>query len=96
MLLLISHVFHFILSSCTFSLPQLSTLTAGDLHQALKLTALNRLPEARVKFYAAEIVLALEHLHALGIMYRYSKELVPTCLPVYLFSCIPGHMETAA
>ena len=36
----------------------------------MKLTALNRLPEARVKFYAAEIVLALDHLHELGIMYR--------------------------
>jgi serine/threonine protein kinase len=36
----------------------------------MKLTALNRLPEARVKFYAAEIILALDHLHQLGIMYR--------------------------
>ena len=44
--------------------------SAGDLHQAMKLTALNRLPEDRVKFYAAEIVLALQHLHSLGIMYR--------------------------
>lgn len=29
-----------------------------------------KLEEARVQFYAAEIILALVHLHELGLMYR--------------------------
>lgn len=29
-----------------------------------------RLSTARVQFYAAEIILALAHLHDLGLMYR--------------------------
>lgn len=30
----------------------------------------NRLSEERTKFYVAEVVLALGHLHSLGLMYR--------------------------
>jgi serine/threonine protein kinase len=44
--------------------------TAGDLQQALNAAAQNRLPEPRARFYAAEVVLALAHLHSMGLMYR--------------------------
>lgn len=43
---------------------------AGDLQQALNSAAQNRLPENRAKFYVAEVVLALGHLHSMGLMYR--------------------------
>jgi serine/threonine protein kinase len=42
---------------------------AGDLNQALK-QAGGGLDVKRVKFYSAEIVLALAHLHQMGLMYR--------------------------
>ena len=44
--------------------------TAGDLHQQLQQAEYGYLPEDRVKFYAAEIVLALVYLHDLGLIYR--------------------------
>jgi serine/threonine protein kinase len=44
--------------------------TAGDLQQALNSSPQNRLPENRTKFYVAEVVLALGHLHSMGLMYR--------------------------
>jgi serine/threonine protein kinase len=44
--------------------------TAGSLSDALKAAPDMRLSEARVRFYIAEIVLALDHLHELGLMYR--------------------------
>ena len=43
-----------------------------------------RLPEDRVKFYAAEIVLALGYMHQLGLMYR---DLKPNNVSIYL-DCI--------
>lgn len=48
----------------------LGLATAGDLQQALNNAAQNRLPEPRAKFYVAEVVLALDHLHSMGLMYR--------------------------
>ncbi|GMH25621.1 hypothetical protein Nepgr_027464 [Nepenthes gracilis] len=42
----------------------------GDLHSLLHKQFNNRLPAQAVKFYAAEVLLALEYLHALGIVYR--------------------------
>ncbi|GMI44628.1 hypothetical protein TrCOL_g207 [Triparma columacea] len=48
----------------------LDLVTGGDLHQARKACASRRLPEDRMMFYAAEIVLALDHLHEMGIIYR--------------------------
>ena len=48
---------------------------AGDLQQALNRAPNECLSEVRVKFYAAEIVLALIHLHHMGLMYR---DLKPT------------------
>mmetsp|Transcript_19760 Transcript_19760/g.36770 ORF Transcript_19760/g.36770 Transcript_19760/m.36770 type:complete len:822 (+) Transcript_19760:219-2684(+) len=48
----------------------LDLVTGGDLHQARKACASRRLPEDRMMFYAAEIVLAVDHLHEMGIIYR--------------------------
>jgi serine/threonine protein kinase len=48
----------------------LEVATAGDLQKSLKKSPNGRLDEARVQFYAAEIVLALGHLHEMGLMYR--------------------------
>mmetsp|Transcript_12600 Transcript_12600/g.25690 ORF Transcript_12600/g.25690 Transcript_12600/m.25690 type:complete len:814 (+) Transcript_12600:250-2691(+) len=48
----------------------LDLVTGGDLHQARKACASRRLPEDRMMFYAAEIVLAIDHLHEMGIIYR--------------------------
>ena len=43
-------------------------ISGGDLYSHL--AAARRLPEERARFYAAEIVLALEYLHAMDIIYR--------------------------
>ncbi|KAK6132108.1 hypothetical protein DH2020_034174 [Rehmannia glutinosa] len=42
----------------------------GDLHSLLRKQPLNRLPVHAVRFFVAEILLALEYLHAQGIVYR--------------------------
>ncbi|PKA46561.1 Protein kinase PINOID [Apostasia shenzhenica] len=42
----------------------------GDLHSLLRRRRSPRLPVAAVRFYAAEVLLALEYLHALGFVYR--------------------------
>ncbi|CAI9088970.1 OLC1v1023443C1 [Oldenlandia corymbosa var. corymbosa] len=42
----------------------------GDLHSLLRKQPTNRLPVEAVRFYAAEVLVALEYLHALGIVYR--------------------------
>ncbi|XP_057515673.1 serine/threonine-protein kinase WAG1-like [Amaranthus tricolor] len=44
--------------------------SGGDLHSLLKKQPGNRLPVQAVKFYAAEVLVALEYLHSLGIVYR--------------------------
>lgn len=43
---------------------------AGDLASVLKSSPNNRIPCDRVRFYAAQVVLALSYLHQLGMMYR--------------------------
>ena len=48
----------------------LDLVMGGDLHQARKACSTRRLPEDRMRFYAAEIVLAIDHLHEMGIIYR--------------------------
>jgi len=48
----------------------LGLATAGDLQQALNNAPQNRLPESRTQFYVAEVVLALAHMHSMGMMYR--------------------------
>ncbi|KAF5728214.1 serine/threonine-protein kinase WAG1-like [Tripterygium wilfordii] len=42
----------------------------GDLHSLLRKQPGNRLPVQAVRFFAAEVLIALEYLHALGIVYR--------------------------
>ncbi|XVF18222.1 hypothetical protein REPUB_Repub11eG0003000 [Reevesia pubescens] len=42
----------------------------GDLHSLLSKQPGNRFPLAAVRFFAAEVLVALEYLHALGIVYR--------------------------
>ena len=44
--------------------------TGGTLHDALSLCPHKCMPEERVKYYTAEIVLALAHIHGLGMIYR--------------------------
>jgi serine/threonine protein kinase len=48
----------------------LGLATAGDLQKALNRAPDEKLPEDRVRFYVAEIVLALSYLHQMGLMYR--------------------------
>lgn len=42
----------------------------GDLHSLLSKQPSNRLPLESVRFYAAEVLIALEYLHANGVVYR--------------------------
>ncbi|XP_022730194.1 serine/threonine-protein kinase D6PKL2-like [Durio zibethinus] len=42
----------------------------GDLHVLRQRQPLKRFPESAVRFYASEVVVALEYLHMLGIVYR--------------------------
>ena len=59
---------------------------AGDLQKALQHSVIERLDEKRVKFYAAEIALALNHLHSMGLMYRDLK-------PGNVLLCADGHIK---
>jgi hypothetical protein len=54
----------------TLAIMVLGLATAGDLQKALRREPEERLSEARVRFYAAEITLALAYLHQMGLMYR--------------------------
>ncbi|KAI4333370.1 hypothetical protein L6164_018193 [Bauhinia variegata] len=42
----------------------------GDLHSLLRKEVGNRLPVQAVRFFAAEVLVALEYLHAHGVVYR--------------------------
>ncbi|EER95166.1 hypothetical protein BDA96_01G462800 [Sorghum bicolor] len=44
--------------------------SGGDLHAVLRRRPGARLPVAAARFYAAEVLLAIEYLHALGFVYR--------------------------
>ena len=54
----------------TLAVMVLGLASAGDLQKALVDAPEEKLTEERVQFYAAEIVLALAHLHQMGLMYR--------------------------
>jgi hypothetical protein len=54
----------------TLAIMVLGLATAGDLQKALLACPEERLSENRVRFYMAEVVLALAHLHHMGLMYR--------------------------
>ena len=61
---------------------------AGDLQRALDLSDSKGIDELRVQFYAAEIILALNHLHTMGLMYRDLK-------PNNVILCENGHILLA-
>ena len=48
----------------------LGLATGGDLARAIKSSEQFRLSEERVRFYAAEMVLALSYMHQMGLVYR--------------------------
>lgn len=54
----------------TLAIMVLGLASAGDLQKALLEAPDEKLGEDRVQFYAAELVLALAHLHQMGLMYR--------------------------
>ncbi|KAL5564666.1 hypothetical protein UlMin_027830 [Ulmus minor] len=56
----VSHYTCFLIDYCS----------GGDLHSLLRKQPTNRLPLRAVKFFAAEVLVALEYLHAIGIVYR--------------------------
>ena len=54
----------------TLAIMILGLADAGDLQDAIKASPNKRLSEERAKFYAAEIALALNHMHGMGLLYR--------------------------
>mmetsp|Transcript_32448 Transcript_32448/g.33074 ORF Transcript_32448/g.33074 Transcript_32448/m.33074 type:complete len:652 (+) Transcript_32448:150-2105(+) len=54
----------------TLAIMVLGLATAGDLQYAINSSPEERISEERTQFYVAEIILALAHLHAMGLMYR--------------------------
>nr|AHZ63924.1 phototropin [Nephroselmis olivacea] len=54
-----SHL-HFIMQYCP----------GGELYQMLSKQPSNRIPESQMRFYAAEVLIALQYLHLLGYVYR--------------------------
>lgn len=60
----------------------------GDLKSLLESSMLGRLNEDRVQFYAAEIVLALSHMHDLGMIYRDLK-------PQHILLAADGNVKLA-
>ncbi|CAM9586416.1 unnamed protein product, partial [Choristocarpus tenellus] len=66
----------------------LNLVSSGNLQDAIDFSPNNRLDEARVRFYVAEIVLALVHLHDMGLMYRDLK-------PRNIMLGMDGHIQLA-
>eukprot|EP00903_Cladosiphon_okamuranus_P021659 g19913.t1 len=66
----------------------LNLVTTGNLQDAIDSSPKRRLEELRVRFYAAEISLALMHLHDMGLMYRDLK-------PRNVMLGMDGHIQLA-
>ena len=49
-------------------------ITGGEFFRMLQKQPKKRLPENAVKFYSAEVLLALEYLHFKGFIYRFEKK----------------------
>jgi serine/threonine protein kinase len=64
----------------------LGLATAGDLNTSMMCAPNMRLSEDRVRFYAAEIILALSYLHQMGLIYRDLK-------PQNVLLCDDGHIQ---
>ncbi|XP_065313864.1 protein kinase C zeta type-like [Gordionus sp. m RMFG-2023] len=58
----------------------------GDLHRHLQNQPHHKLPEHHARFYAAELTLALHHLHSRGIIHRDVK-------PENILVCLDGHLK---
>ncbi|KAL9663569.1 hypothetical protein QQ045_018958 [Rhodiola kirilowii] len=56
----VSHYSCFLIDYCS----------GGDLHSLLRRQIQHKLPLESVRFFAAEVLVALEYLHALGVVYR--------------------------
>ncbi|CAM9404935.1 unnamed protein product [Ascophyllum nodosum] len=72
----------------------LNLVTTGNLQDAVDSSPKGRLEEPRVRFYAAEIALALFHLHDMGLMYRQelsNKDLKPRNVMLGM----DGHIQLA-
>lgn len=54
------------------------------MQEAIDAALEGRIDAARVQFYTAEIILALVHLHDLGLMYRDLKVCTQACRPLVL------------
>ena len=65
----------------------------GDLHYHL--TQHGVFSESEVRFYAAELILGLEHLHSLNIVYRDLKvrgrQQLPNCIWAYAVRRLSAH-----
>eukprot|EP01034_Spumella_vulgaris_P024697 gene24697-31071_t len=70
----------------TLAIMVLGLATAGDLHIAQCTSPTDKLSEERVRFYAAEIVLALSYMHSLGLAYRDLK-------PENVLLNVDGHVQ---
>ncbi|CAM9157160.1 unnamed protein product, partial [Discosporangium mesarthrocarpum] len=66
----------------------LNLITSGNLQDAIDSSPLNRLEEERVVLYVAEIAVALQHLHDMGLMYRDLK-------PRNVMLAMDGHIQLA-
>jgi serine/threonine protein kinase len=74
---------------------------AGTLFDWLKQCPLYHMPEDRVRFYMAEVVLGLEHIHKMGLIYRDLKpENILLCsgkicimqIDIYMYICIYSYI----
>lgn len=82
------------LLSCLYAYPSYRTIlaplnTGGDLHYHL--TQHGVFSESDVRFYAAELILGLEHLHSLNIVYRDLKVGGETSYTYSGFDPSPAH-----
>ena len=64
------------------------TCVAGTLNDSLTYCVGRRMPEIQVRFYSAEIILALAHIHRMGLIYR---DLKPANILLYS----DGHIKLA-
>eukprot|EP00968_Pinguiococcus_pyrenoidosus_P023596 scaffold3892_cov255-Pinguiococcus_pyrenoidosus.AAC.7 len=71
-----------------YAILALTLETGGDLQEAIDNSPLQRLNESRVVLYTAEIILALQHLHELGLVYRDLK-------PCNVLLSSNGHIKLA-